>query len=493
MIIHRYRIKVNTFFKISPCKFFALVFSCFSFSGALLGSAASFFPDETLYTSDPVQLSAQLDTLLSESKSSLAPGNRILGLIVPHANYDYSGSVAAEAYNKLKNQSIKYVILIGPCHDEDFKGASISAKGTFDTPLGSMPISKTFSKRVKKRGDLFHEPPSLHDSGNSLKMQIPFLQKVLPDAQIIPILINNRNFSCKLAQGLRRFLERRSDVIVIATTDLAHHHNEPTTRALDMQTIHAIQKGDPLFFSRLLKGDYVELCADAALLTFLELKKILRRGEITLLDYKNSSRVTQNPDSSVGYASFSWETNDESDFPVRKLSREDKEALKNKLTNTLTDYINNGTQPQTEEASDPTLNGYSGVFVTIKTQDGQMKSMAGTPFPPETIWNLSQNLLIQAATQASPALTPEDLSSLSITVSLVSPLQQIEDPTDFKLGIHGIFLQNGSKNSIILPDQEGSFSTKSDLLSSLCTTAGLNSSDWNLPDTEVYRFKVKSF
>jgi len=55
------------------------------------------------YESDPERLKAQLDTLFSKAEGA-GGGCKIVGILVPHAGYIYSGDVAAKAYTLLRSQ-----------------------------------------------------------------------------------------------------------------------------------------------------------------------------------------------------------------------------------------------------------------------------------------------------------------------------------------------------------------------------------------------------
>jgi len=90
--------------------------------------AGMFYPDS------PEELERDVRRMLAEAHSS---GPAPKAMIVPHAGYIYSGSIAASAYARLKDDhdQIKKVVLLGPAHRVPFRGLAISRAKYFNTPL----------------------------------------------------------------------------------------------------------------------------------------------------------------------------------------------------------------------------------------------------------------------------------------------------------------------------------------------------------------------
>jgi len=108
---------------------------------------------------------------------------------VPHAGYVYSGPIAASAYARLSagRKQIKRVVLLGPSHRVGFTGLALSGAEAFVTPLGAVLVDQ---ESFKVLGDLpfvgYLEQAHSHE--HSLEVQLPFLQVLLDDFKIVPIV-----------------------------------------------------------------------------------------------------------------------------------------------------------------------------------------------------------------------------------------------------------------------------------------------------------------
>src|SRR5262249_35576742 len=138
------------------------------------------------YPEDPGELGDSVETFLSDGcPGTCAPK----ALIVPHAGYIYSGPVAGIAFASLGARAarIRRVVLIGPSHRVGFKGVSVPSVEGFQTPLGIMPVALEAMDELRALPTVIvsDEPHALE---HSLEVQLPFLQRVTPDAEIVPIV-----------------------------------------------------------------------------------------------------------------------------------------------------------------------------------------------------------------------------------------------------------------------------------------------------------------
>jgi len=110
-------------------------------------------------------------------------------IIVPHAGYIYSGPIAASAYARLikAHDRITRVVLIGPSHRVAFRGLAVSRAETFTTPLGNVPIDQTAVQAIVQLPFVEYLDQA-HTYEHSLEVQLPFLQEVLDNFEIVPIV-----------------------------------------------------------------------------------------------------------------------------------------------------------------------------------------------------------------------------------------------------------------------------------------------------------------
>ncbi len=142
------------------------------------------------YPSDKKLLEQKIEGFLKETearpqKNSAAP----FGLISPHAGYDYSGKVAAAAYRQIAGKPYKTVFLLGPSHYAPFQGVSIYPYGAWETPLGKVPIDEQLAAAVMEQCSFVRYQAPAFEHEHSLEVQLPFLQKVLENFKIVPMVM----------------------------------------------------------------------------------------------------------------------------------------------------------------------------------------------------------------------------------------------------------------------------------------------------------------
>src|SRR5438445_4219969 len=135
-----------------------------------------------------------LQTTVAELLGEVAPAANVLpkALIAPHAGYVYSGHVAAEAFATLRAsaQSIARVVLIGPAHFVAVRGIAAPTVDAFETPLGCVPVDRHALAAIADlpfviAADAPHAPE------HSLEVELPFLQALLPNFAVVPLVIGH--------------------------------------------------------------------------------------------------------------------------------------------------------------------------------------------------------------------------------------------------------------------------------------------------------------
>ncbi|GAL05033.1 predicted dioxygenase [Photobacterium aphoticum] len=165
---------------------------------------------------------------------------KIKALIVPHAGYVYSGSVAAEAYRALRQQAsrIRKVILIGPSHRFAFKGCALPACHYFETPLGKVPIDIQSVEKLREIDDI-EVSDKVHAQEHSLEVQLPFLQSCLHDFTLLPLLTSN--VSPAVVARTIDPLWQSDDCLLVISSDLSHFHAYSDATRIDHHTCSLIE------------------------------------------------------------------------------------------------------------------------------------------------------------------------------------------------------------------------------------------------------------
>ncbi|MCJ7451590.1 MAG: AmmeMemoRadiSam system protein B, partial [Steroidobacteraceae bacterium] len=160
-------------------------------------------------------------------------------LIVPHAGYQYSGPVAGFAYRRLRDRSasIRHVVMIGPSHRVPIRGLAVPSVDSFATPLGQVPVDVAGRERLLELG-LVGISDAAHAAEHSLEVQLPFLQVVLEDFDILPITVGFA--PAELVARVIDAVWGGPDTLVLVSSDLSHYHTWSEARQLDAETTRAI-------------------------------------------------------------------------------------------------------------------------------------------------------------------------------------------------------------------------------------------------------------
>lgn len=193
------------------------------------------------YPNDPVRLQTDVRDLFTAVAQPSKPPPK--ALIVPHAGYVYSGSIAAAAFATLRESAhaIKRVVLIGPAHYVHVPGIAVPTVGSFETPLGRVPVDlEALSTLADLEFVVTADGP--HAPEHCLEVELPFLQTVLPSFQIVPLVVGDATPN-DVAQVLRR-LWGGPETLIVISSDLSHYHPYEVAQRLDADTAAAIEHGD---------------------------------------------------------------------------------------------------------------------------------------------------------------------------------------------------------------------------------------------------------
>lgn len=193
--------------------------------------AGLFYPD------DPAVLQRMVGDFLSRAK----PGEQApKALIAPHAGFVYSGPVAASAYAALApaRDQIKRVVLLGPSHRVPFFGLALSSADTFTTPLGDIPVDLEAVETIAPL-DQVQVLDAAHTMEHSLEVHLPFLQTVLSDFRLVPLVVGEASPG-QVAEVLDR-LWGGVETLIVVSSDLSHYHPYEAARTMDLETSRQIE------------------------------------------------------------------------------------------------------------------------------------------------------------------------------------------------------------------------------------------------------------
>ncbi len=234
---------------------------------------------------------------------TLAPDGerKIIGGVVPHAGYIFSGPVASHFYAALAKDGFPDTfIILGPNHYGLGSGVAISMED-FLTPFGKVRVDRELAKNIAR--EFVDIDNYAHRYEHSIEVQLPFLQFFRKDIKFVPIsmLLQEYEIAVELGKIIKEAIEG-SDVVIIASSDFSHYVPKNTAYTKDSLAIEKIINGDIKGLYEVIQKHNITMCGYgpiAAMLTATE-------GRGKLLKYATSGDV-QPMNEVVGYAAIKVE------------------------------------------------------------------------------------------------------------------------------------------------------------------------------------------
>jgi len=248
--------------------------------------AGLFYPDDR----------STLERTVADLLAAAPAGKEVpKAIIAPHAGYQYSGLTAAYAYRLLEGRRdrIRRVVLLGPAHRAYVRGMALPSVDAFSTPLGDVPVDRDAADRLLALPGV-EVADGAHADEHSLEVHLPFLQAVLDDFSIVPIVVG----VCP-ATDVARVLESLwggDETLIVASSDLSHFHTYDDAREIDALTTARIEARETT-----LDGE--EACGAYVLNGLLRVAKE-RSMEVHTLDVRNSGDTAGDKGRVVGYGAY---------------------------------------------------------------------------------------------------------------------------------------------------------------------------------------------
>jgi len=260
-------------------------------------------------------LRAGVEQLLAAAVPASPPG-ALLGLVVPHAGYAYSGRAAAAGYACAAGGGYERVVLLAPSHYTGFRGVAVLDVDGFETPLGVVPVDRAGRAHLRDAA-LVDDRPEAFENEHALEIQLPFLQLVLPAATVVPALVGDLGPGDAAALG-SVFAGLAGDrTLFVVSSDFVHYGWRfdyvpfPSAGAeavrtglhgLDMGAIERVCRGDGAGFERYVAETGATICGRHPIEVFLAMPPVPHCGH--LVTYYTSLDVTGDFEHVVSYASI---------------------------------------------------------------------------------------------------------------------------------------------------------------------------------------------
>ena len=194
------------------------------------------------YPGDPNGLQTMIDSMLDEARTKVTPDEKLKSMVVPHAGYIYSGSTAALGYALLESlvDKVKHVVILGPTHRVGIRGIALPGCDAMKTPLGTVPLWSDGVERALAQPFVVNSA-EVHAQEHSLEVQLPFLQTVVPQADVLPLAVGwvEPQVATNVIDAVWD-----PDTFIVISSDLSHYHPYAEAQRIDQGTVSQILKGE---------------------------------------------------------------------------------------------------------------------------------------------------------------------------------------------------------------------------------------------------------
>lgn len=451
----------------------------------------------TFYPDNPSILAKDIDTFLTEAENAHplkddTPAPK--ALIAPHAGYVYSGPVAASAYIRLKplKDTIKRVILLGPCHRVPVGGLALCSAAYYETPLGRVPVDKELTHKLLKKPQVFTFDDT-HLEEHSLEVHLPFLQRLLTDFTVLPIVVGQASPE-EVADALEAVWGGEETLIVVST-DLSHYLDYDACQKTDAQTVSAIQDLSPH------KIGNSQACGRIPVKGLLETARA-RGMTIETLDVRNSGDTAGPRDRVVGYGSWALtggrqpSAHEAFAFKTQAILERFGPTLLQVAAASIKRGVSHSQPIKLDMDSFPdALRQYGASFVTIEKDGGNLRGCIGSLAPHQSlVKDVAENAFKAGFKDPRfPPIAGDELKDLSLHISVLSPSypMDIADEADLlnqlRPGIDGLIIQDKGHRALFLPSVWEKIKNKRQFLTQLKLKAGLKPDHWS-DEFQAWRF-----
>ncbi|OHB75940.1 MAG: hypothetical protein A2Z25_17330 [Planctomycetes bacterium RBG_16_55_9] len=424
------------------------------------------------YTSDANALGRQIEGLFQNAQAK--PVDNIIGLILPHAGYQYSGRTAAAGL-KTTDKAYKRMIVIGPTHRLGMEEILSVPRAThYQTPLGQIPLDVELIDKLLTYS-VFRHVPQAHeyDRGgqeHSVQIELPLLQHRQRDFKLVPIVAGqcSPETVARAAAILKSVVDE--ETLVIASSDFVHYgpnysyvpftDNVPEQiKKLDMGAYEHIAQLDGPGFLEYRRKTGATICGSVPIAILLSM--LSEPAKSHWVQYATSGEMTGDYTNSVSYLSVAFSgawaapSDIEPEAENTELTEQDKELLLTLARKTMVYALENRRVP---EASDlditPTaaMKSPRAAFVTLK-KHSQLRGCIGDIFPQRPLYKSVILNAIGACVndRRFAPVSMEECNDVTIEISALTAPAPVGSPEEIRIGIDGVVLSKDERSAVFLP------------------------------------------
>jgi AmmeMemoRadiSam system protein B len=176
------------------------------------------------YPASASECKTEIDSFLEEGKNIKSPDRRLVGGIVPHAGWYFSGSIACNVISRLKSEDPPDVIVVFGMHLHPNSQCYLMAEGAWETPFGEIPVEERLAAELVEKYSFSLETPDRFSQDNTIELQLPFIKYFFKDTKIVAMGVPPSESSLEIGKSVID-LAKEMDLTakVIGSTDLTHY------------------------------------------------------------------------------------------------------------------------------------------------------------------------------------------------------------------------------------------------------------------------------
>jgi AmmeMemoRadiSam system protein B/AmmeMemoRadiSam system protein A len=460
--------------------------------------AGSFYPGGS------EKLNSQLQQLFHDN-ADIEPVSNVAAIVVPHAGYVFSGDVAAAAFSTLPEKSRwDNIFVIASSHHHQFAGAALPSVDEFKTPLGPLKVNREVVLQLADDSDgLFAINEASHDPEHSIEVQLPFIQyRYGGSMPIVPILLgcHDADTCSRIADVLRPWFNEKN--LFVISTDFSHYPSYDDAVMVDKLTASAILSGNPVKLMEQLKENsqkqiynlQTSLCGWTSVLTLLYIINGLTGYSLSQIKYENSGdKAMGDHDRVVGYWAIQVQRRkiEEAGFA---LDDSEKAQLLQWAHECLKGVVNRTEVNVPNVLLKNEMRNQAGIFVSLY-KNGKLRGCIGRFVSGEPLWRLVKEVTRSSATCDTRFMPVEadELSDMTIELSVLTPLKRIDSIDEIELGRHGIYIKKGMRSGTFLPQVADKTGWAKEEFVEHCARdkAGLTREEWR--SAEIFTYEAIVF
>ncbi len=455
------------------------------------------------YPGEPGALRQEVDKLLARAAPPDISGKPV-AVIAPHAGYTYCAPVAAAGYACLRGHTYKRVIVLAFSHRyaSAYEGVDVPKDLTaYATPLGDVPIDRAACERLLGN-PLFTSDPRVGNGEHSLELQLPFLQRVLKEFSLVPLLVGRMSDAdyAAAAQAIVPLVDENT--LLVASSDFTHFGARFGYRPFTEDVPNKIRGLAEQAAAPLLRCDYDgfadhiaktqdTICGRGPILLLLRVLSMQGGAKAVRTAYDASGQMGGDWTNSVTYQSFVFTRRPPT------LGAAERAELLRLARRTVTAHLNGQELPKVEVDKLPAgLRSDGACFVTLENK-GQLRGCIGNMAATGPLYEAVIRNAVSACKDrrfVNNPVTVEELDALHIEISHLTPMKKVADPDEVVVGQHGLLIGLGPQRGVLLPQvaYERGW-TRNEFLAQTCHKARLPLDAWKRPEAEIYSFEAEVF